>query len=217
MKESIPIFTHIPPHFLESTVDFRIFSTQLSDLTESTLRLVARFSATNMHCWMDGQIKRFDTILDLIAEFVRLRLPYYDARLQHIKSVTRDKLNDRKTRIVFLQTILQSTTMDTLSNAEKWIRSSMKITDDAMVQKLLSTPVREMTKERLNKLIDEKNSFQVTFFFFLPFLSFSPHPIIHTPCKRRSLHEFYDRASINLYMRLMRSDWSSYSFLLGAA
>lgn len=134
-----------------------------------------------MHCWVDGQIKRFDTVLDLIAEFVRLRVPLYDARLAHLKKVTRDKLNDRNTRIKFLQTILQGN-MDRLSNAEHWIRSSMGITDDAVVQKLLSTPVREMSKERLTKLTEERNGLEVclcgcrvvAFFFLLSLHSDTP-------------------------------------------
>jgi hypothetical protein len=109
--------------FPESTVDFRLSTNLLTDIRNS-LRLSSKFSTNNMHCWVEGRIVRFDDVLDLLKTFVAARLPYYEKRLEHQKMVLHTKLGDRKTRIEFLQLILNGS-VNVLTNAEQTIRQGV--------------------------------------------------------------------------------------------
>ncbi len=91
-------------------------------------------------------------------EFVRVRLPLYTKRLEHLKSVVRAKLEDRRVRLRFLELVLGNSSAQVLANAEHTIRQTMGVTDDSIVARLLGTPVSDLSVKRQGRLVEEREA-----------------------------------------------------------
>lgn len=78
----------------EVRVKVTFFKPTTRDEVVNSLKLETKISTNNMHLFdTNGTIRKYDTVEDIISDWVRFRLVAYDARKEHLlKSMTRKQL-----------------------------------------------------------------------------------------------------------------------------
>ncbi len=74
---------------------------------ERNFKLTSSWKTTNMHCFdTDFNIKQYDTVGDIMEEFVEHRLPMYEARRQKMLEVLRKEITELEAKVAFIQAYL---------------------------------------------------------------------------------------------------------------
>ena len=129
---------------------------------ENEFKLVSSkmLGMTNMYLFNDmGQITKYDSVLDIIREFYRIRLGFYDKRKQYILESLIKDLNILENKIRFIRAVvsgeivvqqLKKCELESLLYEHKYICDNNDSFDY-----ILRIPIYNLTKDKVEELEDE--------------------------------------------------------------
>jgi len=137
------------------------------------LKLETSIPLSNMHMYdREGLLKRFDTPLQVVEEFVDLRLPHYERRRLQQLGVIETQLAKDRTKLQFLQLIVEGHVQLAAKPVEVIVgelRAAGLECPDKTIEGLLQTPLRSLSSEAMNdaqkavhKLEDKAAKLQAT-------------------------------------------------------
>lgn len=125
---------------------------------ESTLKLVAKETISNMHCFnKKSVIKKYDTIYDILREFYDVRLEYYKKRKEHQIDELDKELNVLDWKMKFIKGVIEgkinvnNQTKDKISEQLDKLKFP-KLSENKSYDYLLSMPIYSLTKEKIDEL-----------------------------------------------------------------
>merc|ERR1712100_361241 len=114
-KGKSPILSDFRDHSGDTTVDFTLKfepgaldAIMKSNTLEKKLKLVGtKFSTTNMHLFSpDGEIKKYESVEDILKEFFELRLNYYHKRKEWLVKVKKEEVQRISNRVRFILMVI---------------------------------------------------------------------------------------------------------------
>lgn len=126
--------------------------------TIQNLKLINTLSTTNLVLFTEeGQLKKFNTIEDILDRFCKVRLHYYNIRKEHTLKALDEEYKIVKSKYIFLKKVMNQELV-IFQREEKDIEKDL---DDLKIHRvkddydyLLSLPMKSFTKKRLSQLKD---------------------------------------------------------------
>lgn len=135
----------------------------------NVLKLTKSFSINNMHLFnKDGVIKKYNDPLDIIEEFYRLRMEYYEKRREYQLKQIQNELILTSNRIRFLNDIMEERIVvfkrkrSDIEN-DLFNRSYPKLGEIPSYKYLTDMPIYTFTEEKLKELKDLKEKYELEY------------------------------------------------------
>lgn len=130
------------------------------------LKISTTITTSNMVCFdSEGKIKRYDSPLQIIADFYNTRLRYYSIRKEHRLRTIKEELNRLENKVRFVKEVISGRlkinnrpTNDIIKELE-----DMKFDSIDNFEYLLGMRISSLTKEKVEKLMKECEEKRIEF------------------------------------------------------
>ena len=127
------------------------------------LKLTKNINLTNMHCFgIDGNLKKYTNINDIMNEFYEFRLVAYQKRKDNLIKVLKEKIEIDSSKAKFITAVISNKLKLHKLEDNKIISEldKMKLYKKEGYDYLLNIPMRGMTKSKINDLENKINEFK---------------------------------------------------------
>lgn len=157
-------------------IDFKIkFSDKnvLKKMTDSEIEkvfgLVRSINATNMYLFdSNGKLKKYNDVTDILEEFYKVRLEYYDLRKKYILNKLENEIAILESKVKFINLVVNKK-IDIFNKPKNDILNIMdrhnfvKIKDETSYDYLIKMSFYSLTKEKIDELRKTLNEKQLMF------------------------------------------------------
>tara|TARA_X000000950_G_scaffold56161_1_gene67482 strand:+ start:134 stop:3367 length:3234 start_codon:yes stop_codon:yes gene_type:complete len=127
------------------------------------LKLTKNINLTNMHCFAsDGNLKKYNSINDILNEFYEFRLDAYQKRKNNLIKVLKEKIEIDTSKSKFIEAIINNKLkLHKLEDNKISLElDKMKLYKKDGYDYLLNIPMKGMTKNKINELQNKINEFK---------------------------------------------------------
>ena len=127
------------------------------------LKLTKNINLTNMHCFAsDGNLKKYNSINDILNEFYEFRLDAYQKRKSNLIKVLKEKIEIDISKSKFIEAIISNKLkLHKLEDNKISLElDKMKFYKKDGYDYLLNIPMKGMTKNKINELQNKINEFK---------------------------------------------------------
>ena len=127
------------------------------------LKLTKNINLTNMHCFAsDGNLKKYNSINDILNEFYEFRLDAYQKRKNNLIKVLKEKIEIDTSKSKFIESIINNKLkLHKLEDNKISLElDKMKLYKKDGYDYLLNIPMKGMTKNKINELQNKINEFK---------------------------------------------------------
>jgi DNA topoisomerase-2 len=135
-----------------------LYELRQSNSINESFKLVEKFSTTNMHLFdSKGKITKYNTPLEIIEEFGKVRLQYYTKRKEYMINQLEQELNLLKYKMLFIEYVLNKKIIIEKQKKEIIINKLEelkfpKLSENKSYDYLLNMPLYSLTLEKIEEL-----------------------------------------------------------------